>query len=69
MLQRDAELLHLWTEYQRANTSAARGRAQQALSSELGKRSAMEAAVQAAVLSLLREPARIPEVRRDAVLL
>lgn len=56
MLQRDADLLHLWTEFQRAAPGAAKTRATEALQGEIANRAKVDADVRAAVVHLLGQP-------------
>ena len=55
--QRDADLLHLWTVFQRAAPGAPKADALAALTAETTKRAKTDADVRAAVAGLLQQPA------------
>lgn len=57
MLQRDADLLHLWAAYQKAPPGAPKARALAALSEETSNRAKIDAGVRSAVRDLLEQPA------------
>ena len=54
--QRDADLLHLWTVYQRAAPGAAKAAALEALNAETDSRAKVDAAVRHAVKLFLGQP-------------
>jgi legumain len=55
--QREADLLHLWTEHQRAAPGAAKAAALAALNAETSKRAKIDADVRSAMRDLLTHPA------------
>lgn len=55
--QRDADLLHLWTVFQRAAPGAPKVEALAELNAETSKRSKVDAHVRGAVQDLLEQPA------------
>jgi hypothetical protein len=55
--QRDADLLHLWTAYARAEGPVAKSGALLALDAAVDARRRVDGAVSAAVAGLLRQPA------------
>ena len=57
VLQRDADLLHLWTVFQRAQVGAKKTEAQAALTAEISKRSKVDREVREATRELLSQPA------------
>jgi legumain len=61
--QRDADLLHLWTEFQRAAPGARKASALAALQAETAKRAKVDADVRAAVKHLLSQPAVLSNLK------
>ncbi len=63
--QRDADLLHLYTAYQRAATPADKAAALAVLDAEIDRRRAVDDSVRSAVWGLLQQPAVLAQLQVD----
>lgn len=61
--QRDADLLHLYTVYQRASGPAAKAAALAALDAEVDRRRATDGSIRSAVWDLLQQPAVLAQLQ------
>ena len=61
--QRDADLLHLWTAYTRAETPSKKAAALAALHAEVAKRDAVDSNIRSSVWALLQQPAVLAQLQ------
>ncbi len=61
--QRDADLLHLYTAYQRADGPAAKAAALATLDAEIDRRRATDDSIRSAVWDLLQQPAVLVQLQ------
>ena len=61
--QRDADLLHLWTAYTRAQTPSQKAAALAALHAEVDRRDAVDSNIRSAVWALLQQPAVLAQLQ------
>ena len=61
--QRDADLLHLWTAYARAEAPAKKAAALAALHAEVDKRDAVDSRIRSSVWALLQQPAVLAQLQ------
>ena len=61
--QRDADLLHLWTAYTRAETPSKKAAALAALHAEVDSRNAVDSSIRSSVWALLQQPAVLAQLQ------
>lgn len=61
--QRDADLLHLWTAYSRADKPSKKAAALAALHAEVDKRDRVDSTIRSSVWALLQQPAVLTQLQ------